>query len=304
VTDQDPDEPYAGPAAPAWVSELLAGLPADDPPIPDDVASRLDATLRELAASPPGATPEDRAGSAGSASDPGDEAGRPRPDATNVVPLAAASRHAARTNPWPHRLLLGGVAAAAVIVFGGLGTVAVLRGSGPSTSGGELATAAQGDSAASAPAAQTRFVASGAAYTADNLAATTDALLRSSRSEPQSAPTVGLATPAEGSSGSSASPPTPDRTSSGSATPDSQATTMLALKAAASRPEQTCLASLATGSGDAAPLVVDEATYDRQPAFIVVFATSDDPASVDVWVVARSCAEGSEGLYTFARVAR
>ena len=42
------DDPYDGPEAPAWVAELLAGLAADDPPIPEDVAARLDAVLATL----------------------------------------------------------------------------------------------------------------------------------------------------------------------------------------------------------------------------------------------------------------
>lgn len=287
MTDHDPDEPYLGPEAPDWVRELLAGLPTDDPTIPDDVASRLEATLRELAAP---AREQLLAGSGTPLADPAEEA-RPAA-AANVVPLAGASRHASRANPWPHRLLLGGVAAAAVILFGGLGTLVVLRGGTPSAADANVAAGAPAD-AGSAPAPATRFVASGASYTAENLAATTDTLLRSSQARLQDgAPTPGVATPAEVTAGSSA----PDTTASTSAA--------LSLKSAATRPQQTCLSSLAQGSGDAAPLVVDEATYDHQPAFVVVFATSDDPASVDVWVVARSCAEGSEGLFTFARVAR
>lgn len=292
MTEQDPDAPYAGPEAPAWVAELLAGLPADDPPIPEDVAVRLDAVLAQLAES--------------TTTDPGTSGtghATPYPDGvadatgtSNVVALSSATaRHSARANPWPHRLLLGGVAAVAVVALGGLSTLAVLRGSSPSADGQVAAASGAG---ASAP--DTRYVASGASYTSANLAATTGALLRAdgqavapgpSRTSPATGPLTG--TPPESTTGTTAAP---------SATP-AVTSDVLSLKDAGSRPQPSCLQSLA-GSADVEPLVVDEATYDAHPAFVVVFATANEPATVDVWVVARSCAEGAEGLYTFARVAR
>lgn len=282
-TDESGEEPYDGPEAPAWVAELLAGLPADDPQIPDDVASRLDAVLATLAASP-GPAPAAGGDAAGAAPGAGDDAD-PATGPATVVPIGASggSRHrGGRPNPWAHRLLLGGVAAAAVVVLGGLGFVAVQRGSTTHPSDG-IVVADSAGSPAQPPAA---YVSSGLAYTSANLVPTARELLVATG---LAAPTVAAPTVTPPTTSTATPAPSPGRVEN--------------LTGAADRPSATCVTAL-TGSTSAAPLVVDEATYNGKPAFVVVLPTDDDPSTVDVWVVERTCSAGADGTLMFAHVAR
>jgi hypothetical protein len=295
MTDPDaptPDEPFDGPPAPPWVGELLAGMRQDDPAIPADVAARLDAALAAAAASVP-APPAAGGGTADQATDP------------TVVPLRSHRRAAA--SPWGHRLLLGAVAAAAVVIFGGLGTLAVLRGSSPQPTGDDGPVVA-GD-ASTAPA---EYVSSGQRYTASNLVPTTRALLSATEALDQPATVASPHTVPTGASQSPASatpPPSPSATFGATATGSpSGSPEVLALTRVATRPDPQCLSQL-TGTADTATIVVDEATYEKQPAFVVVVRSvdvstgQDRPGSVDVWVVPRPCGADSTFL-KFERVAR
>lgn len=281
----------AGAEAPAWVGELLASLRADDPPLPDDVAERIDRALAVL-------TPADvvpATGPAGTdAATSTDHAG------ATVIPLAARDRTAGSPNPWGHRLLIGGVAAAAALVLGGLGTVAVVRNSGGAPAVGQGVSADSNEVGAAA--GKTRYVSSDLDYTAATLDTTAQAVLAASTTplDPTSPGTPSLA-PGESSPGPSASAP-PVGTSS-PAPPSASPLGTVSLRAAAQRPDPSCVDSLA-GTDAVDPLLVDEATYEHRPAFVVLIATAGDAGTADVWVVARTCTAGSEGVLAFARIAR
>jgi hypothetical protein len=63
-----------------------------------------------------------------------------------------------------------------------------------------------------------------------------------------------------------------------------------------------CVTALA--AGPVTPVAVDLASWQGQPAAVVVLPTPDDPATVDIWVVAPECAEADAKVLYFARVAR
>ncbi len=296
----------AGTEAPAWVGDLLASLRTDDPPLPDDVAERIDRALAVLTtadvlpAEPEPSPVADLPGATGDAGDDGDD----RADAgATVVPLAARDRRSGSKNPWGHRLLLGGVAASAALVLGGLGTVAVIRNSGGPPTESSI-TADSGELGAVAD--RVRYVASNQDYTADTVATTADAVLAASTTPldpdllgtPSLAPSQYSTTGAEPPTGGSPPPTSADPSVSPTAVPPA-----VVLRAATTRPADSCVDQLA-GAEDVDPLLVDEATYERQPAFVVVIATSGDAGSADVWVVARTCTAGNEGVLAFARIAR
>lgn len=52
------------------------------------------------------------------------------------------------------------------------------------------------------------------------------------------------------------------------------------------------------------PLAIDLATWQGNPAAVVVLPTPGDPSSVDVWVVAPDCSLADAKVLNFARVAR
>lgn len=289
MTDSDaltPEPHDDGPVAPAWVGDLLASLRADDPPIPDHVAARLTGALALLAA-PPLAAPTRST----------DSTDRTDTTDSTVTPIGAArtARHLRqdRQSGWGHRLMIGGAAAAAVVVLGTLSTIAVQRNSTDPVvpvAAGDVTGTVLTPSVSPAP---PRYVMSGTDYTAANLTASTRALLVAagmSRTE--------LAVPP------ATTGPTPRVTTSQGAvepTPATPASTML--KEASARPTAACLTAL-VGSPDVAPLVVDEASYDGKPAFVIVVVTPGAPETVDVWVVPPTCTTGADGMLTFLRTAR
>lgn len=67
-------------------------------------------------------------------------------------------------------------------------------------------------------------------------------------------------------------------------------------------PLADCVTALA--DGPAAPLAVDLATWQGQPAAVVLLPTPGDTASVDAWVVGPKCSQADAQLLFFARVAR
>lgn len=67
-------------------------------------------------------------------------------------------------------------------------------------------------------------------------------------------------------------------------------------------PLADCVTALA--DGPVSPLAVDLATWQGQPAAVVLLPTPDDPASVDAWVVGPNCSQADAQLLYFARVAR
>jgi hypothetical protein len=60
----------------------------------------------------------------------------------------------------------------------------------------------------------------------------------------------------------------------------------------------------ALNDGPVTPVAVDLASWQGQPAAVVVLPTPGDPATVDTWVVAPDCAQADAKVLYFARVAR
>lgn len=67
-------------------------------------------------------------------------------------------------------------------------------------------------------------------------------------------------------------------------------------------PLAECVTAL--NDGPVTPLAVDLASWQGQPAAVVVLPTPDDPATVDTWVVAPDCSQADAKVLYFARVAR
>jgi hypothetical protein len=63
-----------------------------------------------------------------------------------------------------------------------------------------------------------------------------------------------------------------------------------------------CVTELA--GGPATPLAVDLATFDGQPAAVVLLPGIGGPGRVDVWVVPPDCAQGKGQFLYYANVAR
>ena len=68
------------------------------------------------------------------------------------------------------------------------------------------------------------------------------------------------------------------------------------------KPLAECVAALVDGPGT--PLAVDLATWQGQPAAVVLLPTPDDPSTLDVWVVGPGCSTADAQVLHFARVAR
>jgi hypothetical protein len=269
-------EPGTGePAAPLWVSELLASLPGDDPAIPEHVGARLDAALSVLTPPVRTATADTTTPTAAPSATPV-EAQESESQAT-VLPLAAGTRRRAGTggsSRFGHRLLLGGVAAAAVVVLGGLSTVAILRGG---SSPGSTPAIATGSGASSSPVATT-YLASSNNFTAATLATGARSLLAQSGRV-------------------------------GSAAVGSDTTPAVTTEPATVRPSAGCISQL-TGSASVMALVADATTYERTPVFVILAPTVDpttavvDTTRVDVWVVGRTCSATDAVVVTFQRIDR
>ena len=96
------------------------------------------------------------------------------------------------------------------------------------------------------------------------------------------------------------------------ATRGTAATAPFALKAAAGDPLARlrgdgalvgCLASLTTPEDPGVPLAVDYASYEGQPALVVVLPAAK-PATVDVYVVGPACTQADADLRYFVRLPR
>ena len=154
--------------APAWVGELLRSLPQDDPPIPDDVASRLDAVLATLAATRAAASPLDTPRTLGTSATADSGVG----GGATVVPIESATGRRRTNNKRSPLGWIGGLAAAALVVVGGTAIVHNLGQpdtSGPTASGIGLSPG----TASITP----RYVASGTSYTSKSLPAQVHTLL-------------------------------------------------------------------------------------------------------------------------------
>ena len=225
------------------VAAALASLPT--PPLPAEVAARLDAALA---------------------------AERPAPSArsSTVVPLAAAPSR--RTRSWLPAL--GGVAAAAALVVGAL----VLLPSG---------TERSADSTA-AGAAPSRIATSstGNDYGKDGkaLQAALPALLDGKQASDAQAP----------------------ESATTKATADSTTNALAVDALGALRDETTlaaCLAALTDPGDEGIPLALDYASFQGQPALVVVLPTSK-PEKVDVFVVGPECGPADAKVLFYTRLTK
>lgn len=182
-----------------------------------------------------------------------------------VTPLGAAPSRRTAWVPWA-----GGVAAAAVLVVG----VLALRPDGRRSSD----TAARAESQQQLPTSST-----GNAYSAkgDLLAQALPQLLRGTAAD-KAAPTAGA--PA-------------------GATPQvlSAADPLAALRD--QRTLASCLAGLTDPGDTTLPLALDYASFDGQPALVVVYPATK-AGKVDVFVVGAGCTQGDSKLLYFSRLTR
>lgn len=205
----------------------------------------------------------------------------PQPLSATVAPLAPR-RRSTSSRRW-----IPVASAAAVVGLVGAVGLGTLRGRAPQ----EDATASGGTAQMSADPAGPVLLASGVDYTAAAL----DGQVRGALAAGSN---TSLRREMESSTA---------RSSAGAA--DSAAEVSEPFKAQAapnSAPEldaalRSCITELA-GSPDVTPLLVDVATYARQPAWIVVLPFRGD--RVDVFVVRRDCRVGNDALLLFKRVQR
>jgi hypothetical protein len=312
VTEQDgfADTPgrEATPEEEARVQALLAGLRADDVPMPDHVWSRLSAviaeehvaaTARQVFGAPTALGGSEEADQAAVAADP----------LASVTVLPTPEQRARRGAP---RWLLPAAAAAVVVLLAG-GIVKGL-GTGGSSSGGGSVTAAQA-SAAPSPTASAETH-SNTAYTRENLSGQVGSLVAgryvASPAVPgnaggkESSDTAGNGTTASASASTTENAPVastgqPSPSADRSAGSPAIASGTPPLLAGASL--DACLAQL-TGGSTTAAVAVDRGTFEGKPADIVVVPTENDPTSLDVWVLAPGCTAANADVLNFSRIAR
>jgi hypothetical protein len=284
----DTTGPHATPEQEEFVAGLLAALGPDDIPMPDDVVARLDAVLAQ----------ERRTSTAaGSLVALTDATDAPRlPGLAPVTVLPAPRRGPSlRAFQW-----VGGLAAAALVVVGGVAVVggglgvrsATTSSSGSSASSADTGGGAVAETAASAPSV-TVLSATGTAYTRSGLATQAAALVAVARTRAASGDfgPGSAEVPLSGVTDSAATP------KAGTPTP-TPATAYLARQSAGL---SDCVEQLVGRPGTTA-LAVDAGTFDGKPADIVVLPSRDDPASLDVWVLAPGCTRAFADPLEFRRI--
>jgi hypothetical protein len=308
----DTPGPEATPEQDAAVTSLLGLLRGDDLAMPDDVVRRLDAVLAEERRSP--LVPPADASAAGVLLDgeSQDETGHGTGATVTVLPTDRAARHAVRGGGPSFGLLkvLGGVAAAVVLVAGGVSVLLHHDGTSATATAASAApsSAAEGSAAAFSP--ETVMRATGTTYTKATLSTQVDALLTlvqddkgvavgstagqapaspatpSRTSNDASAPVVPAASPTAvgtGTSNGAATSGDGTQASAASAGPlDARAQRLTAGNLG------TCLVAL-TGRPGVVPLAVDHGTWEGAPADVLVLPTEDDPSTLDVYVIAPGC---------------
>jgi hypothetical protein len=268
----DTPGPDATPDQDADVRALLAFLRDEPLEMPPDVAARLDAVIAEERRTAALAT-----GTASATLDPTDEASSPLASVTVLPTLGERRGPSTRTFK-----IVGGVAAAALVVVGGVALAGSLgKGGGAST-----VTAADASSAASGGqgSAGVAISATGTKYAAASLASQASALVvRSFDSLP-----LGASVPASPAVPSPASAPA---TSTGeTATRSAEGTTDATLAPTAFSLEKaaSCVTALTDGDGSSA-VAIDSGTFNGKAALVVVVTDPGDPASLRVFVTAPDC---------------
>ena len=262
----DTPGPDATPEQDADVRALLALLRDEPLEMPPDVQARLRAVLAEERRAVSGVP----AGAPLALVDGTDsDLGPPRP--VTVLPPAGASRRGPSGRAFR---IVGGLAAAALVVVGG---VTVLRGTGAGTSsaGGE---ASASSIAGSARAAMGPVVtASGTRYAQATLAA--------------QARTLASSALAKSAADTEGAPATPSAAVAGGTT----------YGVFTAGNVTTCVRAITDNDGSTA-LAVDSGSYAGRPAVVVVLPTQGDVTRLDVFVVTPACASGTPDIIEFQRV--
>jgi hypothetical protein len=248
------------------VSVFLAADPA--PRMPEDVAARLDAALQ---AEPPlsPATPRDDA----------------------RVAASPTRRRAARRMPvWI------GAAAAVVGVTGAVLGLQALQGNETTTST-TAGAALEVDRSAEAPESTLSAPSSGRAYTADNLTSEVQALVGQSGaadSADEDAADDGREAAAPGT--------VPGTESAGE--PAAAGTDLSALSTLATPAGLAACIEALTGRADVTPVAVDLASFEKQPAAVIVLPVPGDGESLDVRIVGSRCSAADDDVIVATRVPR
>jgi hypothetical protein len=262
----------------------LPGLLADagaTGPVPVEVATGIDAALSAEAVS------------AGA------------PGTRTVTPLVPERRR----SPAGMRVLQA--AAVLVLVLAGVGlALSALGGGGggdASTAGDAGADAAGGSSERSGALGQFPLTVSGRAWTGTSLTEAVPDLLAARLAPPVDAQS--LRESAAGSDTSRTDAPDDEGTDDGAddgdeetGTPAPAAAPAGARRLASGPALAECVAALA--DGPVTPLAVDLATWEGDPAAVILLPTPDDPATLDLWVVAPDCSAADAKVRYFARLAR
>jgi len=198
----------------------------------------------------------------------------------SVIPLREPQRSAPRGLRW-----LQAAAVVVLVLAGGAVAVSALRGSdnnGVATSSGSSAGKADQRAAADGSYPVT---ASGRHWTKESVTAGVPQLL---------AGTLGPTLPPSSFSAQD--------DASGSAGAPRELAGVPAARLAGGPALADCVTELA--GGPATPLAVDLATFDGQPAAVVLLPGIGGPGRVDVWVVPPDCAQGKGQFLYYANVAR
>ena len=277
AADQAARAHLAGCPACAERADRLARLPAllagagTVGPVPVEVATGIDAALSAEAVS------------AGA------------PGARTVTPLEPARRR----SPVGMRVLQA--AAVLVLVLAGVGLALSALGGGNDDAGSAGSTAADagGGSADKATAlGQFPLTVSGRAWTGSTLTEAVPDLLAARLAPPVDA--QALRESATGSDSSRTDAPEDESDTTGTPAPEAVPTGAQRLAAGPALAE--CVAALA--DGPVTPLAVDLATWEGDPAAVILLPTPDDAGTLDVWVVDPDCATADAKVRYFARLAR
>ena len=296
MTERTPDGfadtpgPDATPEQEADVRSLLAFLRDEPVEMPPEVERRLYAVLAEerrsaaaVSGAPTAASGDDGEQGAGAWTAP-------------VTVLPARSTSARRGPSMRVFQVVGGLAAAALVVVGAVNVLGGIGSTGSSTSTSTgAASSSAGSVAGAAPeaAGSTVVTASGTAYAKSTLATQVLALTAAART-PAKLSTADAATPAPSApSAAQGTQSTVGATTSGSTAYRSAMQSLQAPGAAAA-----CVNALTAGETSDA-LAIDAGTFAGKPALVVVVPTQGDPSTLDVFVVPLDC---SPSFVDFERV--
>lgn len=262
----DTPGPEATPEQDADVRALLSLLRDEPLEMPSHVRSRLDAVIAE----------ERRtaavAGAGAGAAPSGDEASDGGPGPVAPVTVLPARNRGPSTRAFR---IVGGLAAAALVVLGGVTVLHGTVGGSSSSSSAETSSAAGGGAVDAATG--TAVTASGVRYSRATLAVQAAALVAAARAgSPATDRTAAVPSPAtvEG------------KTYAAALTADTAA---------------SCVRALTENDGSTA-VAVDSGSYDGQPAIVVVVPPPDAPGSLDVFVVKPGCGADTADLLEFQRI--